>query len=84
MCTGMSCYSKTRQTDTHTDADGLFKTTFLHVSMVVHPKTRSYLKFDFLHEILKTVEDTVIKRSSENNEEPHKPHTDTIIRSLKK
>ena len=32
----------------------------------------------------KTVKDTVIKKSSENNEEPHKAHIDTIIRSLKK
>jgi len=33
--------------------------------------------------ILQNVKNTVIKKSSENNEEPHKPHIDTIIRSLK-
>jgi len=35
------------------------------------------------YEILKTVKNTVIKNSSENNEEPNKPHINTIIRSLK-
>jgi len=35
------------------------------------------------YEILKTVKNTVIKKSSENNEEPLKPHIDTVIRSLK-
>jgi len=35
------------------------------------------------YEILKSVKNTVIKKGSENNEEPHKPHIDTIIRSLK-
>jgi len=34
------------------------------------------------YEDLKTVIKTVIKKNSENNED-HKPHTDTIIRSLK-
>jgi len=34
------------------------------------------------YEILKTVKNTVIKKGSENNEEPHKAHIDTIIRSL--
>jgi len=35
------------------------------------------------YEILKNVKNTDITKSVENNEEPHKPHTDTI-RSLKK
>jgi len=35
------------------------------------------------YEILKTVRNTVIKKSLENNEEPPKPDIDTIIRSLK-
>jgi len=35
------------------------------------------------YEILKTAKNTGIKNSSENNEEPHKPHTDTVIGSLK-
>jgi len=34
------------------------------------------------YEILKTIQNTVIKKSLENNKEPHKPHTDTNIRSL--
>jgi len=32
------------------------------------------------YEILKTVKNTSIEKSSENNEEPHRPHIDTIIR----
>jgi len=35
------------------------------------------------NEILKTVKNTVSKKGSENNEEPHEAHTDTIIQSLK-
>jgi len=36
-----------------------------------------------VYEILKTMKSSGIKKSSENNEEPHKLHIDTIIRSLK-
>jgi len=36
------------------------------------------------YEILKTVKNTIIKNSTEINEELDKPHTDMIIRSLKK
>jgi len=32
------------------------------------------------YEILKTSKNTVIKKNSENNEKPHKPYADTIIR----
>jgi len=35
------------------------------------------------YEIFKIVKNNVIKKSSENNEEPHKQHTDTISLSLK-
>jgi len=35
------------------------------------------------YELLKTDKNTVITKSTENNEEPHIPHTDTVIRSLK-
>jgi len=36
------------------------------------------------YEILKALKNAVPKKSSENNEEPHKPHINTIIRPLKK
>jgi len=36
------------------------------------------------YEILKTIKNTVIKKSSETNEETYNPYIDTIIRSLKK
>jgi len=52
----------------------------------VHPGMREGRPFSHdpgkEYEILKTVKNTAIKNSSENNEEPHKPHTDKIIRSL--
>jgi len=60
-----------RQIDTHTHTDGLSKTIFLDVLKVVHPKVRSYLKLDFLHDAntsidmeLKWLEETVMGQGS--------------------
>jgi len=56
----------------------------IHFSPLCSSETLMLISNGEEYEILKTVKNTVIKKSSENNEEPHKPHIDTIIRSLKK